>query len=80
MLCDWEGNRIGLASHWPYVTDSVVYTHLRAQWPMKAPRLRSSRVRHLYLKPRLHQLNLLRAQQVARNMLRWCKRGIIHHK
>ena len=25
MLCGWEGNRIGLASHWPCVTDSTVY-------------------------------------------------------
>ena len=25
MLCGWEGNRIGPASHWPCVTDSVVY-------------------------------------------------------
>jgi len=24
MLCGWEGNRVGLASQWPCVTDSVV--------------------------------------------------------
>jgi len=25
MLCGWEGNHIGLAFHWPRVTDLVVY-------------------------------------------------------
>ena len=36
----WEGKTVGLASHWPCVTDSVVYP--MTQWPGKgrrAPRL-----------------------------------------
>ena len=46
--------KVTVASHWPCVTDSVVYppTGSVTQWPRKgrwAPCLRSSGVRHLYL-------------------------------
>jgi len=37
MLCGWElrgYHKVCLASHWPYVTDSVVIPTLQAQWPM----------------------------------------------
>ena len=52
MLCGWEGNRIGLASHWPCVTDSTVYPPTGSKANVREWEMSTSPTLHWIMVPR----------------------------